>query len=1180
MRGVTTYAWCLVCAVLAGGLQRVAAQDRGGERVPERPPEHVAATTDPSEEARVWLKSMLAKSVTVDVQQAAMSRALRVIAGQSGVQIVYERTVVDAANKSVTVHATQASLGAVLDRVLAGTNLQVVALPGTGLGVVSVKDSVTHGTGTILGTVTDATTQRPVVSATVTIGDRVARTNEAGAFRIGGVAVGTQRVAVRRLGYNAATKLVDVTSEGTATVTFALGPATTVLNDVVTTATGEQSRLEVGNSIGTIKADSIVPTTLIRNVSDLLQARIPGLVVSNTQGEVGAPSRIRIRGVNSLRLNNDPIVIVDGVRIVSQTTQAASQTTIAGAGIAGGVGGQDVLVPSRLDDIDPNSIESIDVLKGPSATSLYGTDAANGVIVIKTKRGHAGPLRLSVLADDGWSYIPGQFPGLWFGWGHLPNGAPIVSGSSSGVPGCLLISDAGLSSSFSHPSVADGTCTQDSVTAFNPENDANMRTLGTGRSQNLSATLSGGSDHVQNAVTLNGSNQLGLAKMSDVERRRILRVTGGGAPSYMAHPNTLQQYGGTSRTSYHTVANTDLDLSTMGLYNTVRNGGSGMPPTTITAATPVSPRDTLRYTPTSPVDQETSARRGLISGTANTAPWRWLSFHAAVGGDYTQRNDNFLLDCSNPAVVAALSPLTASECQSSRQTTRDEAFQRTVDVGTELKFTPSSWLGLNTAIGEQYTDVKSSSLMVGNAQGTQLAFGTTLLSPLPISPIGDDGLFSVSEGRDEGATAGWYLEQRAALRERLFLTAGFRKDVSSAFGRATNHSAPTYPKFSASWLVSDEPFFPKFAALDNLRLRAAYGHSGQQASQFDVISAYSTVDATSPDGSAVVPGIVLSQLGNAALKPERTREAEGGFDVSFFNNERVHLEATVYRKLTTDAILVVTLPGSYGVTTGDLFQSPNLQQSVNVGSVENRGVELSLTARLIDTRSLGWDVTVNRSQNTNKLVHKDPSVSQFGSFNTQIREGYPIFGYWGQRLLSYDDRNGDGVLSSNEVTFDTDTTFFGPGYPTAEMTYLNTISLFDGQLRISTNIDQIIGQTTYQSITASAREAVDPATPLALQATALEGFHNGAYIRPVSSVRLSELSVTYSVSPSTARRLLHAQSASVTVAGRNLGLWTHYHGKDPNIDTSSSFAFGEVASDNGSGVPQPRDWTLRLNLGF
>jgi len=238
---------------------------------------------------------------------------------------------------------------------------------------------------------------------------------------------------------------------------------------------------------------------------------------------------------------------------------------------------------------------------------------------------------------------------------------------------------------------------------------------------------------------------------------------------------------------------------------------------------------------------------------------------------------------------------------------------------------------------------------------------------------------------------------------------------------------------------------------------------------------------------------------------------------------------------------------------------------------------------VLDTRLLTWDLTLNLAKNSNKLVHKAIGLDANGPLNTQFREGYPLYGYWGLPVVSYADADGNGFLDQTEVQFGT-MQFMGAPYPTSEITYNSSVGLWNGAIRITANLDQINGQSTQLPISAhgggfSPRAGVDRTASLGAQAAYIQAVANNySYLGTSSSVRLNELAVTYTVPTVLTRRLLHAESLGLTLAGRNVALWSSYAGKDPNVDTSG--LLGEASTDNSLGTPQPRIWTLRFNLGL
>ena len=267
----------------------------------------------------------------------------------------------------------------------------VLALPA--LGVAQV--------GSVTGRVTAVGTSEPLSDARILIVNtsRVATTDVEGQYTVRNVPAGTVDVRVLRVGYQEQKKTVQLSAGGSATADFTMSPAVILLPDIVTTATGDQRRVELGNAVTALgDINTKVETTPVTNIADLLVAKAPGVIVL-PGAMTGANATVRIRGLSSLATNgsgisNDPIYVIDGVRMASGTI---------GMGTGGTTG-------SMLNTLDPNEIEDIEIVKGPSAATLYGTDAANGVIVITTKKGHAGATR--------WT---------WYGEGEAGLGSQLLS---------------------------------------------------------------------------------------------------------------------------------------------------------------------------------------------------------------------------------------------------------------------------------------------------------------------------------------------------------------------------------------------------------------------------------------------------------------------------------------------------------------------------------------------------------------------------------------------------------------------------------------------------------------------------------------------------------------------------------------------------------------------------------
>src|SRR3989449_10970223 len=244
--------------------------------------------------------------------------------------------------------------------------------------------------GTVAGRVTDQASGQPLVGARVSIvGTSLVTSSRAeGRYQILNVPAGQVTVRATLIGYAAASRSTTVGAGETATADLMLLLSPYSLDEVVVTATGEQAKKQIGNVINTIRADTLVMNRPIDNMNDLINAKAPGVEVL-AGNLTGAGARVRIRGTNSLSLNNEPLYIIDGVRMTSGNRSDAASTI--------GIGGTN---PSRVNDINPEEIETIDVIKGPSAAALYGTAASTGVIIISTKHGQPGPARWSIYGEQ------------------------------------------------------------------------------------------------------------------------------------------------------------------------------------------------------------------------------------------------------------------------------------------------------------------------------------------------------------------------------------------------------------------------------------------------------------------------------------------------------------------------------------------------------------------------------------------------------------------------------------------------------------------------------------------------------------------------------------------------------------------------------------------------------------
>ena len=417
----------------------------------------------------------------------------------------------------------------------------------------------------------------------------------------------------------------------------------------------------------------------------------------------------------------------------------------------------------------------------------------------------------------------------------------------------------------------------------------------------------------------------------------------------------------------------------------------------------------------------------FIGGTnGDWRPTPWLNSRVDVGVDLTNRVDEGLCRFQQ-------CPDFSTQRLGSSQDARANLRNITANVLTTASTQYRPWLGLKATAGVQYLNYTNVS---NSARGQQLP-------PVRRTP-GSGTIQSASASTTLTRTLGLFVEGAAELNDRLFLTAAVRTDQNSAFG--TNFQRVFYPKASASWIVSDESFFPRPDWLNSLRLRSAIGASGVQPGPNDALRTYSVV--TTNIGNTDISGLRSNALGNEDLKPEKATEWESGLEAHMLGS-RVGIDLTYYNKTSQDALISLTIAPSAGSSSSNVL--------TNLGAVKNYGMEAQVTAKLLDMPQLAWDMTVSGSRNSNKLVTLGTDASGrpippiIGNTIRQV-EGYPLNGYW-QRPYTFADANGDGIITASEVTVDTGVVFLGYSQPRNEVSIVNTFDLYRGRLRINALVD-------------------------------------------------------------------------------------------------------------------------------
>ena len=1025
--------------------------------------------------------------------------------------------------------------------------------------------------GAIAGRVTERVGGQPISDVRVQVvgTQRGALTRANGAFRIVGVPNGTYTVRASRIGYAAATATATVSGNGEATANFALGVAENVLDKVtVSGATGGSARArEVGASVSRIDSTTF-NVAAVTNLSQVLSARTPGVAVQSGGGTIGVSNRIRLRGPTSINLSNDPLLVIDGL---------VSNNNVNNFSV--GVGGA---TTSRIDDINPQDIEDIQVLKGAAATALYGTGAANGVIQITTKRGKAGKARWNIYTETGSERT------------LVPENNPLTSTNYRQI-GRQALPKTGVGQRGEFGNLNDVCSLQSQVlkqclsrdTLYTNSPFLNDSPFRVGGSTRTGVSVNGGGEQVQ--YYLNGElfRQDGIVGPSG-QRRTNLRAN--------ISANLASNLRADVNISYlKSVLN--LPINDNAFAGTLSAGllGGGFDCNTATRTTIFecnAGNDSLSRGYVSanvPVKQyfnqvqQQDVDRLQTGVTFHYTPLRWLEGTLRAGGDFVNNYDQQL---TPPNKVF----LNATSIEGSRFQARAYRPTYTVTANTKATYDLTNSIRLSTLVGGQYTN---------EANRFTSAFGAILL-PGTSSLAGTNARFAVSEANSQIVTVAGVVEQTAAFNDRFFVTAAMRLDNSSVFGVGARNFV-FYPSLSSSYVISDETWFPKASFVNQLRLRGSIGEAGNRPTFRQSETFFNSVSVNSLSSDASIPAVTIGgPVGNALLKPEITREVEGGFDFNLFGN-RVDGEFTAFKKDTRDLLVGRVLAPSLGVA---------VNQNVNLSKMTTKGLEGTINVKVIDARNFAFAQRFTATVYNNKIAALGTIDGQpiapivFGS--QQHRSGYPAGAYFQRKILGYSDRNNDGIVSNVncpaygglanpvlvgggpcEIQLSDSLEYIGPSAPNQQMSFQSIATVFKN-VQFAVLVDWRRGGFLHNFTRefrnnggfANGPDYWDIRAPLSdqVKSSARAAGTQTGYIESTDFVRLSEVSMTWNV-PAAAARIFKTGGMSLTLAGRNLGLWTKYSGFDPEVISNLSAVNTFTVTDFLTNPPS-RTYTLRVNFNF
>lgn len=836
-------------------------------------------------------------------------------------------------------------------------------------------------------------------------------------------------------------------------------------------------------------------------------------------GATGTGSRIRIRGQSSLLLGNDPLIIVDGVRLLQAPNNANSP------------------VPSRVDDINVEDIEEIEILRSISGTTQHGSGAANGVINITTKRGTRGKTRFGVYTEHGLISDPHTYPELWSLWGKR-------TGQSTSSLCTLAL-------------VSARTCAIDSLSRGNVLNVDSLTPIDRGYRSQYGLQVSGGNSRVQFFVSGEREDETGVFKMPLRDRARLEAERGVASlpknqvrPSALSRNNTranlfIQPWSVLSVQLSNAYVNGNTRLvtsdenatglgfaSTGGAWRLDLLDGQGRP----LSGYVLSAGDVMSQVSTQDIDRHVNG----ISATLT--PFRWLSARVAYGRDATTQVAQFYTRRNEGPANALMRVGYATQ-------SRAEFTRQTFDIGATATHRLTSWLTGRTSVGLQ--GLKSNERF-DSLSGNGIPAGTSTLS---------GALFRTASSRaHESNSTGVYAEEELAFGSTLFVTGAVRRDQVSSFG--ADFGSTTYPSVGVAWLLSGQDFFPKHTWVNTLRLRSAFGSVGQFPGAEDEVKPFYAI----PSGSNVAVN---------APRPEYSTEWEMGADAELFGGASM-FDFAYYNKKTVDLFVpLLILPGV-----------PPLTRDINGADVKNSGFEITLQQRLVSRTQLSANVRMTGSTNRNRLTRLARDVPPIftGSRTTQKNTpGYPLFGLW-SRTYTVADANNDGIVTVNEMTFSDTAQFIASSFPTRELAVSPSVELFNHRVRFTVLIDSKWGFRKFNNTLRHRCQAArscqglnDKSASVETQAAAVaatQGVFSGM-LEDASFTRFREASVLLEL-PARWANAFHATGWNVVLTGRNLGVVTKYSGSDPEASITTT----DAQTDEYFSTPLMRYYTLRFNLRF
>lgn len=917
------------------------------------------------------------------------------------------------------------------------------------------------------------------------------------------------------------------------------------LEEVVVVGYGTVKKSDLTGSVVSLKSDELTPGANV-SMEQMLQGRAPGVLISQETGEPGAAMSITIRGASSITAGNDPLYVIDGMPV-------NNGAVITGTG-AGMVGNNNPRNP--LNALNPNDIASIEILKDASATAIYGSRGANGVVLITTKSGQEGRLRVSYNG--------------YYGTQSVANQLDVLSATEYRDVLNAIIAEGGGNAGEEVTGV-DGNGT-----------DWQSELLRNAPIQNHNLSFSGGSSSNKYYVSLDYFDQDGVIRYSGMQRYTA-RV------NVDSKINERYAFGINLNTSFiqddYVSNGTGLNENAGALYAAINfdptisvfdaDGNYNLSPF-ITTDNP------LALARGEDAVSESFRTFGTVYGEYFLLPS--LSAKVKLGGDLNSSRRDVWID-----------PITVTGGQNRGIATiitgRRDYYLAEGTLNFKQRFDQHT---VNAVVGSTYEYFGAESFN-GNGRGYALPQLTT-------NAIGSGAtdMNILGSGRDLSKLVSYLARINYSLADKYLITASFRADGSSRFG--PNNRFGFFPSAAFAWKLHNESFLRDSKLFSQLKFRASYGVIGNQSiPNYRFLPSFDT-GADVVLGDTRLTTIRPSRNANPDLKWESTAQLDIGIDFGLWR-DRLYGSLEYFDAKTTDLLLNVPKPNSTG------FGS----RTENVGSIKNSGIEAILTARVVDTRRFDWTTSANFTAIRNEVLDigdADRIITGglgFVSDATITRPGDPLYSYYGYEVagvwqeddnfdlttdnvspgdLKYVDQNGDGTINAD------DQVILGNTFPDYTWGWTNTFTF--GGLSLSAFIQGVQGVSllnnnlvdTYFPINFRRNKIAEPYLnrwtpsnptneyPSFVNPTAQgQRVVNSRTVTDASYIRLQSLRLGYTVPVTNINAI---SSLNIYVTANNVFTITDYIGTDPGANATGS----SVLRIDYNTYPFARTLLFGLNVSF